>query len=620
MNRPLKKNGPISERMLVFGICVFLVEIVWLAFGRTLGFGFVNYDDPRTVYESAEVARGLSAEGVAWAFTHAVIGHWDPLTTLSHMADCQIYGLEPAGHHLTNVLLHAAGTILLFLALREMTGALWRSAFVAALFAIHPLRVESVAWITERKDVLSGVFFMLALGAYARYAHGPSAWRYLAVALAFALGLLCKSMLVTLPFVLLLLDYWPLGRWADRRGLPWPLLIEKIPLLLLSATSAAIQIFAASDMITPIQTLSLSARLGNVLVSYVAYLWKSVWPVNLAVFYPSPGVWPAAQVLPAAAVLLGLSIIAVAWRRKRPYILTGWLWYLGMLAPVIGVIQVGTQALADRYTYLPQIGLFLLATWTVADLSASLRHRRLLLGCAAGIVIGGLILLARAQTAYWHDSQTLWNRALACTERNSVAHSNLGAELLESGQVNEAIAHLQKALEIQPLDADAHNNLGNALLLANRVDEAIPHYRSALEIRPDFGSAHANLGRALLKNGQVDEAISHYEKALELQPENPGFQNALAWVLATCPKAASRNGAKAVELARQAYRLTGDDPAILRTLAAAYAQAGRFPEAVDAARRALELTEPKNTALAGAIRREIGLYEAGNSYRDAPQK
>jgi len=522
----MQQKNRTSRRTLVFGICVFLAAIVWLAFGRTLGCGFVNYDDPLTVSEVAEVTRGLSAEGVAWAFTHTVIGHWDPLTTLSHMVDCQIYGLKPWGHHLTNVLLHAAGTILLFLALREMTGALWRSAFVAALFAIHPLRVESVAWITERKDVLSGVFFMLALGAYARYAHGPSARRYFPVALAFALGLLCKSMLVTLPFVLLLLDYWPLGRWAaatatqTRRAFPWPLLIEKIPLLLLSATSAGIQILAARDMMTPVEALPLPARLGGALVSYVAYLEKFVWPVNLAVFYPSPGTWPLAQVLPAAALLLGLSILAVVLRRKHPYVLVGWLWFLGMLVPVIGIIQVGTQALADRYTYLPQIGLALAAAWAAADLSASWRRRRLLLGGAAGVVIAGFIFVARSQITYWHDSQTLWTHALACTERNGVAHNNLGAVLLQEGRIDAAIVQFQAGLENEPDYASGHFNLGNALVKKGRTDDAIAQYETALAIRPRHAAAHYSLGNALLKKGRLDDAIAQYQAALEINPDD----------------------------------------------------------------------------------------------------
>jgi len=646
----LKNSDPISRRTLVFGVCVFLAAMVWLVFGQTLGHGFVNYDDNTYVYENQEVLNGLTRKGIAWAFTHSVNSNWHPLTMLSYMLDHQLYGLNPGGYHLTNIQLHTVAVILLFLVLENMTGAIWRSAFVAALFAIHPLHVESVAWVSERKDVLSGVFFMLTLGAYVRYARAPrSLGRYLLVMFLFALGLMSKPMLVTLPFVLLLLDYWPLGRMDLGFG---KLILEKVPLLALSALACGVALLTQKESMAE---FPLSLRLGNALASCAIYLGQMIYPAGLAMPYPFPreGV-PLWKIAGAVLLLAVFSGVAFAWRRERPYVLTGWLWYLGMLVPVIGIVQVGSQARADRYTYLPQIGISLLATWMVADISVSWPRRRLALGCCSAIVLASLGLCAHRQTAWWRDSQTLWNRALACTERNGVAHSNLATALLENGRaeegiahyqkaleidpgnadahdnlgnallqtnrVNEAIAHYQKALEIQPGNADAHNNLGNALQLTNRVEEAIPHYRRALEIRPDFASAHANLGRGLLRNGQVDEAISHYERALELQPGNPGFQNALAWVLATCPKAASRNGAKAVELARQAYRLTGDDPAILRTLAAAYAQAGRFPEAVEAARRALELTEPKNTALAGAIRREIGLYEAGCPYKDATEK
>ena len=526
-----------SRRTLVFGICVFLAAIVWLAFGRTLGFGFVNYDDPRTVSEVAEITRGLSAEGIGWAFTHTVIGHWDPLTTLSHMVDCQIYGLKPWGHHLTNVLLHAAGTILLFLALREMTGALWRSAFVAALFAIHPLRVESVAWITERKDVLSGVFFMLALGAYARYAHGPSARRYFSVALAFALGLLCKSMLVTLPFVLLLLDYWPLGRWADRRAFPWPLLIEKIPLLLLSAASAAIQIFAARDMMTPIQTLSLSARLESTLVAYAAYLGKIVWPVKLAVFYPSPGVWPAAQVLPAAAVLLGLSILAVVSRREHPYVLVGWLWFLGMLVPVAGLLQVGDQAMADRYSYLPSIGVFIALAWGARDITRCWSHPLLTRGAAAAAILICCAMITRRQCEYWKDSQSLFRHALASTQRNPVAHLNLGMALLRTpGGLPEATAEFEAALRIKPDDPIIHNDLGIADQSAGDLPKAISEFQTALRLAPDDPERHFNLANALATiPDRVPEAISEYEAALRIDPDFAEAQTNVGNILVKIP-------------------------------------------------------------------------------------
>ena len=647
-----------SERLVVFAVCVYLAGITWIVFGQTLGHGFFNYDDPQAVSEVAEVTHGLSLKGIAWAFTHTLIGHWDPLTTLSHMADCQIFGLAPAGHHLTNVLLHMTTAILLFLVLREMTGAIWRSAFVAALFAVHPLRVESVAWITERKDVLSGVFFMLTLGAYTRYTRAPSVRRYLAVALAFALGLMCKSMLVTVPFVLLLLDYWPLGRWAQtvpdvgaahaRRRL-WTPLLEKLPLLLLSATSIAIQIFAVRGMIRPATALPLLPRVVNALASYVAYIGQMIYPVGLTVLYPFPyqgfPLWKAIYVI---LLLAGISGWAFASRRKHPYVLTGWLWYLGMLVPVIGLVQVGDQARADRYTYLPQIGLALLATWTVADLSASWRHRRLLLGAAAGTAIALLTLVAHAQTAYWRDSQTLWEHTLTCTRYNAMAHNNLGNALFEKGDTDAAILQFQKtieiapryaaghynlglalskkglkdastaqfqaAIEIQPDDLDSLLNLGNALREKGEVDAAIAQYRKALDARPDDQKVNYDLGNALFQKGMAKDAISHFEKALKADPLSVQTLNNMAWVLATCADQTLRNPPRAVELARRANEIcAGRNPDVLRTLATAHAANGEFPAALEAASQALQLASSADNAnLKSILQKEIGRYEANS--------
>lgn len=376
-------------------VCLFLAAIVCAVFGQTHGFEFVNYDDGTTIYENADVAKGLSLAGVVWALTHSQVGHWDPLTTVFHMLDCQLFGLSPGPHHLGNVLLHAAAAILLFLVLRRMTSALWRSAFVAAVFAVHPLRVESVAWVTERKDVLSGVLFMLTLAAYARYVRQPqSPARYLAVILLFALGLMSKSMLVTLPFVLLLLDCWPLGRFPlmspERSRLPiaWPLIREKIPLFALAVLGSLIQLIADKEGLLTTEKLPLAARLANAPVSCAAYLGQMFYPAHLVVFYPHPvNSLPASQIALALLLLLAVSAATWTWRNRHPSLLVGWLWYLGMLLPVIGLIQSGELARADRYTYLPQIGLYLMLTWTVADLCAPLRHRRLLLGSLSGVVI-----------------------------------------------------------------------------------------------------------------------------------------------------------------------------------------------------------------------------------------
>jgi len=394
-NSPVE-NGS-SWRFASFYVCLALVAITWFVFGQTLRHDFVNFDDHVYVYENPLVVKGLSTEGIIGAFTHTHALNWHPLTTLSHMLDCQLYGLKAGDHHLTNVILHTISVLLLFLVLKQITGALWQGAFVAALFAIHPLHVESVAWVAERKDVLSAVFFVLTLAAYARYARAPSTPRYLLVALLFACGLMSKPMLVTLPFVLLLLDYWPLGRLEAQKlevGRRFRRLItEKIPLFALSTCSCLVTLFTQRQGPNPIDQLPFLWRLNNTFVSYVTYIWQMLWPVRLAAFYPHPNDrLPLLEVTAAVAFLVGVSLLVIYLRRSKPSLVTGWFWYLGMLVPVIGLIQVGEQAHADRYTYLPQIGLYIMIAWSVRDLllESTSRARRALVGIAAAIIIVSL--------------------------------------------------------------------------------------------------------------------------------------------------------------------------------------------------------------------------------------
>src|SRR6266436_473608 len=429
----------VSRWWLTIGICIALAGLTWLVFGQTLWHDFINYDDQRYVYENTKITGGLSISGIAWAFTHIHSLNWHPLTTISHMLDCQLYGLNAGWHHFTNVLLHTLAAILLFLALQQMTGAVWQSAFVAALFAIHPLRVESVAWIAERKDVLSGVCFMLTLLAYVYYTHAPSLRRYLGVVLVFVLGLMSKPMLVTLPFVLLVLDYWPLRRIGRQtsyagRQLLIPLL-EKIPLIALSAVSSVVTFFAQKGAVGFTEQLPISARINNAVVSYVAYMWQMLWPVRLAVFYPHPEhrlrLW---EIISCLVILICITAVAIALRKQRPYFITGWLWYLGMLVPVIGLVQVGWQSRADRYTYLPQIGLYVVATWAVADLTGLWRRQRTILSAAAILTIAVLSWRAWIQTSYWRDSETLFTHVLAVTSNNGVAENNLGIVFLRKGK------------------------------------------------------------------------------------------------------------------------------------------------------------------------------------------
>jgi len=648
-------------------VCLGLVAVTWAVFGQTLTHDFVNFDDHVYVYENPLVVRGLSTEGIIGAFTHAHARNWHPLTTLSHMLDCQLYGLNAGGHHLMNVILHTISVLLLFLVLKQMTDALWQSAFVAALFAIHPLHVESVAWIAERKDVLSAVFFMLTLGAYVQYTRAPSALRYLLVALLFAFGLMSKPMLVTLPFVLLLLDYWPLRRIGAqksevRRRLP-TLITEKTPFFAMSVFSCIATLFAQRQGPSAIDQLPFLWRLENTFVTYVTYIWQMLWPAQLAVFYPHPNDrLPVVEVTAAIALLVGISLVAIYLRRTKPYLVTGWFWYLGMLVPVIGFVQVGEQAHADRYTYLPQIGLYIMIAWTVGDLLLeSTRVRRTLAGVIAIMAIVSLGVRALGQTSYWKNSETLWNHTVAVTGDNDVAHNNLGFLFLHRGELDKAISefqtaldirsrntethyslgaaliqsnlgnalarkqlwdaavdHLQQAIKLRPDYADAYFNLGTVLFQQGRLDQAIAQWRKALEIRPRDAEAHRNVGDALRKQGKAREAMSEYEQALNIAPEDTAALNNLAWILATYSDASMRDGARAVTLATRAVQVSGRrNPSFVRTLAAAHAETGQFAEAAATAEAAKALANTQSKPeLARRLEGEITLYRARVALRE----
>ena len=616
---PPKQNGRVAliEDWPVPGICVFLAAIVWIVFGQTPGFDFVSYDDTAYITDNPVVQKGLTLNGLYWAMSHGEIGHWHPLTWLGHMADCGVYGLWAGGHHLTNVLLHCATAVCLFLVLRSMTSSLWRSAMVAALWAVHPLRAESVAWISERKDVLSGLFFVLTLGAYARYVRRRSAARYCLVVVFFVAGLLSKNMLVTLPCVLLLLDYWPLRR---RESIPFSrLLAEKIPLFALSAASCAAT-FLVPEKLNGADRLPLLLRLENAVVSYVIYLRQSVWPADLAVPYPNPRhLFSAWIVAGAVALLAAASAAAFLARKRQPGFFAGWFWFTGMLVPVIGFVQISNYAHADRYTYLPQIGLWIAAVWGAADCCRNLHFPRWAPGLFTAGVIALLMIVARKQVAVWRDSESLWTHSLASTKDNYIAESGLGIVFHNKGQVEESIAQYRKTIEIKPDYTDAQYNLGHALQDKGQLDEAILHYKKALESEPDSAEAHNNLGNALLQKGNPGEAMAEFQKAREIKPGYPDPWNNLAYLLATCPDGQLRNGARAVELALKAAQLTGgNSPAVLGTLAASYAEAGRFPDAIEALNQAIRLAEAQgNPSLAGTLHQHLKLYQAGQPLRDS---
>jgi Flp pilus assembly protein TadD len=519
------KRGPVQAR--VVWICVGLVALVFIVFGQTGQFDFTNYDDTEYVSSNPVVSKGLTIPGIGWAFTHVHSNNWHPLTTIAHMIDCTIYGLWAGGHHLTNVYLHAACAILLFLLLLEMTGALWRGAFVAAVFAIHPLRVESVAWVSELKDILSGLFFILTLWAYLQYARQPSRGRYIIVVAALALGLMSKPMLVTTPFILLLLDYWPLARLRSPAQL-CGLVIEKLPLLALSALSCMATLIAQKAAIELMEPFPFSMRLGNALVAYVIYLGKMIYPIDLAAIYPvvAKG-WPLWKIMAAALILIAMTCAAFIQRRARPYLIAGWLWYLGMLVPVIGLLQVGEQAYADRYTYLPQIGLYIAITWLVADWAAKWRCSPALLAGIGSIYIALLAGLAAHQTTFWRDSITLWNHTIACTEGNYVAHNNMGTALLLRNRMDDAAAEFATAAQINPDYPLGHWNLGHYYYLKGRLQDAETQFREVLRIDPKALSARSSLAAIYVRRGHIEDAAAEFREILRVEPSNAPAENDL---------------------------------------------------------------------------------------------
>src|SRR5438128_6204265 len=456
-DRPSGLQRGVRGRSITIVTYLFLAAISLAVFGQTIRYDFVNFDDDLYVYNAPAIQTGLTVKGIALAFTSPHARNWHPLATISHMLDCQLYGLKAGGHHATNIVLHTIAVLLLFRVLRQMTGAVWKSAIVAALFAVHPLHVESVAWVSERKDVLSAVFFILMLDAYVRYARAASITRYMAVTVLFAAGLMSKPMLVSVPAVLLLLDYWPLRRFeqpsstkgkakilksGNQRCVIRRLFLEKIPLLVLSAASCVITFVLQQRAIAAIAPLPFLWRVQNAFASYVIYVWKTLWPTRLAVFYPHPNntlaIW---EVILAIGFLLAITVAAIVFRSERPYVFTGWFWYFGMLVPVIGVVQVGEQGHADRYTYLPHIGLFLLIVWTAADLAMAWHLRREYLWLAGTTTIAVLSYGAAFQTSFWRNSEGLWDHALFVTSNNDFAHNNLGFLYLQRGELDKAISH-----------------------------------------------------------------------------------------------------------------------------------------------------------------------------------
>ena len=512
-------------------ICFFLVLITLFVYMQVVSYEFINYDTDRYVYENQYVKAGLTGKGIGWAFTTIYASNWHPVTWLSHMLDAELFGLKPGWHHFSNVFFHIANTVLLFWILARMSGDIWKSSLVAALFAIHPMHVQSVAWVAERKDVLSTFFGLLAVGSYFRYVRCPTIGRYMPVLIFFLLGLMSKPMLVTLPFLLLLLDYWPLKRFnfqvlrdSDATGSQMPakvfLSAEKIPLFLLSAVFCMVTLIVQQDggAVGSLALYPLHLRIVNALVSYASYIAKMLWPVNLAVVYPYPGVFPAWKIWAACLVLSGMSFLALKNYKTRPWLLVGWLWYLGTLLPVIGLVQAGSQAMADRYTYVPLIGMFIILVWGLFDLLERYRIKPFKFAFIAIAFLSALIAVSWIQVGYWQNSITLFEHTLDVTKNNYVAHNNLGHRLLELGKSEDARRHFAKSIQINSEFEIAHLNLGLAFSRQGKLDQAIKHYSKALQIKPNYTVAHNNLGNAWYRLGKADKAYEHYLEAIKINP------------------------------------------------------------------------------------------------------
>jgi protein O-mannosyl-transferase len=740
-------------------ICVLLALVTLALYWPVNGFQFNNYDDAQYITQNPQVQSGLTAENIRWAFTTGHASNWHPLTWLSHMLDCQIFGLNAGGHHLVNLLFHVANTLLLFGLLRRMTDVTWPSAFVAALFALHPMHVESVAWVAERKDVLSAFFGLLTLWVWCYYIRAPSWRRYTLALLLFALGLMSKPMLVTLPVLMLLLDFWPLQRAQRNKPLSGlgSLATEKLPFFALAFVSCVITFLVQkaggavvqADMIPP------GKRLANALVSYVRYLAKLFWPQNMAVVYPYPAHIPAWQVAGAALLLAAITIVAVRSAPRRPWLIVGWLWFLISLLPVIGIVQVGVQSIADRYTYLPAIGFFLMITWTAAEFLAAWPSAKPVLITAAGAVLAACFVLSSHQLQYWHDSVSLFTRALEVDPNNPVAHCNLGQAFAAAGQTAEAREHYARALEIDPTyvsamlrmssydnlhgnydqavaclepalkvrpdDPQLHYNLALALSGQGKTDQAVAEYRATLALNPRHDKALVNLGATLARQGDLTNAVALYRRAIEIAPDNsyahnalggalesldipdaaateysnavalqpdflvarnnlagvlarqgkwdaalaqyseilrlnpnladahagmgiilaqtgdypgaiehyraalqlnPGLvaiQKYLAWLLATAPDAALRNGPQAVQFATTATQAAPDDPTAWDALAAAQAEAGDFTNAIGSGTKAIDLANAsQQTNMAARFETRLKLYQAGQPFHAPP--
>jgi len=644
-------------------ISLFLVIAVLAVYWPVRNHDFINFDDDLYVTINPHVQAGLTLDSITWAFTSTHAANWHPLTWLSHMLDCRIYGMNPGQHHLTNVLFHILNTLLLFFVFIRMTQDLWQSGFVAALFALHPLHVESVAWLAERKDVLSTFFWMLTLWSYLRYVERSDFNRYLPVLFFFILGLMAKPMLVTLPFVLLLLDYWPLKRFrlgssddgqeCRPRSFYFGMVWEKLPLFLLSAGSSVItyMVQKSSGAVSTLAVIPVHVRIGNAIVSYVSYIGKMIWPHNLTVLYPYPKSIINWQVVGAGLLLAAITVVVFRMVKTKPYFAVGWFWFLGTLVPVIGLVQVGLQAMADRYTYVPLIGLFIMVAWGVPDILGNRRYKKKILAVSSAFVLSAFMICTWFQVGKWRNSMTLFQNAADVTENNYVAYEKLGEALAAQGKMDSAIQHYSEALRIRPDFESTYLSMGIALREQGNYDAAIRHFREALRINPnnaiahnnlgvvlarkgnaieagsqffeairinsDYAGAYYNLGKIFANQGKIEDAILYYRKTLHIDPNMTQALYNLSWILATHIDAEYRNGKDALELAQNLCKITQyKQPLALDSLAAAYAEVGNFDDAVSTSKKAFKLAlEQGPEELVQGLKKRLQLYEKRRPYR-----
>jgi tetratricopeptide (TPR) repeat protein len=644
-------------------VCLFLVIAILSVYWQVRNHDFINYDDDLYVSSNSHVQTGLTLESITWAFTSTHASNWHPLTWLSHMLDCRIYGMNPGQQHLTNVLLHILNTLLLFFVFKRMSKDIWQSGFVAALFALHPLHVESVAWLAERKDVLSTFFWVLTLWSYLRYVERSGLNRYLPVLFFFILGLMTKPMLVTLPFLLLLLDYWPLRRFqlgspedgqeCRPRSFYFGMVWEKLPLFFLSAGSSVItyMVQKSSGAMSTLAVIPFHVRIGNAIISYVSYIRKMIWPHNLAVLYPYPKAIIYWQVVGAGLLLGVITVIVFRMVKTKPYFAVGWFWFLGTLIPVIGLLQVGLQTMADRYTYVPLIGLFIIIAWGVPDILGKWRYKKKILALSSVFVLSALMICTGFQAGKWRNSMTLFQNAADVTENNYVAYGKLGEALAAQGKMDSAIKHYSESLRIRPDFMSTHLSLGVALRELGNYDAAIRHFHEALRIEPNNTIAHNNLGVVLARKGNDKEAVSHFFEAIRINPDYAGayynlgkifgnqekIENAilyyrktlyinphmtqalynLSWILATHLDVKYRNGKDALKLAKSLCKITQyKQPLALDSLAAAYAEMGSFDNAVSAAKKGFKLAlEQGPEELVQGLKKRLQLYEKRYPYR-----